>query len=295
MIPNNIKMDYIFKAIHEINRGGIPTGRESKKFNMIFEGKVYPPKYVISLANKYANGKELESSNFSGGQETNRYLKRFGFEIVEIFPSSSQSSKPTYEKKKIKRFGFPHNERCPKCKLTIEKMLRKLYGDVKTNYKFAIGTLPDDFKDSLFYRKIGDIFSTLKKCRGYEDFVRANTLPNVDFYAPNPGFIVEFDESQHFTFCRKESLLKYPDALKIGFDVDRWIELCEKIGAKDNDPPFRDEQRAWYDTLRDFLPTIQRLNPTIRLFSKDISWCNLNPEEQYDIEKFKTLLEYKKI
>jgi hypothetical protein len=29
--------------------------------------------------------------------------------------------------------------------------------------------------------------------------------------------------------------------------------LCEEINAKDNYPPYRDEQRAWYDTLRDFL------------------------------------------
>lgn len=184
-----------------------------------------------------------------------------------------------------------HNERCPECKQIIEKMLRKIYGAVKRNYKFEAGTLPEDFEESLFYHDINDIFSALRKCRGHEDFVLASDLPRVDFYVPNSGFIVEFDESQHFTACRKESLLKYPDTLEVGFDTGRWIELCEKIDAKDNDPPYRDEQRAWYDTLRDFIPTIKQINPTIRLFSKDFPWCNLNPEVQYDIKKFKALLE----
>jgi len=187
-----------------------------------------------------------------------------------------------------------HNERCRECKQTIERMLRKIYGDVERNYKFDIGTLPEDFKESLLCYKIMEIFSALKKYRGHEDFVLISNLPRVDFYVPNPGFIVEFDESQHFSACRKESLLRYPDTLEIGFDVNRWINLCEKIGAKDNDPPYRDEQRAWYDTLRDFIPTIKQLNPTIRLFSKDFHWCNLNPEVQSEIKKFKALLEGRK-
>ncbi len=294
MIPNNIARNHILKAIQEIDRNGIPKGRNSNKFKLVFEEKVYPPKCVISLANKYANGKELEPSGFGGGRETNDYLGRLGFEIVENFPSTKQLSKPLNRRKRKVQSGVSHNERCPECKQTIEKMLRKIYGDVKSNYKFEVGVFPEDFINSQFYHKIKDIFLSLKECRGHEDFVRASNLPRVDFYVPNPGFIVEFDESQHFTACRKESLLKYPNTLEIGFNPNKWIELCEKIDAKDNDPPYRDEQRAWYDTLRDFLPTIKQLLPTIRLFSKDFLWCNLNPEVQSDIKKFKALLEGRK-
>jgi hypothetical protein len=36
------------------------------------------PKYTISLANKCANGKELNPSEFSGGKETNDYLRTSG-------------------------------------------------------------------------------------------------------------------------------------------------------------------------------------------------------------------------
>ena len=290
MIPKNITRDNILNAIQEINKDSIPKGRDSKKFKLDYKGRSYPPKYIISLANKYANGEELDPSDFGGGQETNGYLERLGFQIIGKNPST-KITKLNMKRKKLSKI---HNERCPECKQTIEKMLRKTYGDVKSNYKFEVGVLPENFMNSLFYHEIKDIFLTLKEYRGHEDFARASNLPRVDFYVPNPGFIVEFDESQHFTDCRKESLLKYPNTLEIGFDAKSWIKLCEKINAKDNDPAYRDEQRAWYDTLRDFLPTIKRLNPTVRLFSKDFRWCNLNPEVQSDIKKFKTLLEGRK-
>ncbi len=29
---------------------------------------------------------------------------------------------------------------------------------------------------------------------------------------------------------------------------------CDRVHARDNEPCYRDEQRAWYDTLRDILP-----------------------------------------
>jgi len=49
MIPNNIARNHILKAIQEIDRDGIPKGRNSKKFKLVFEEKAYPPKYVISI------------------------------------------------------------------------------------------------------------------------------------------------------------------------------------------------------------------------------------------------------
>jgi hypothetical protein len=44
---------------------------------------MYPPKYVIAIANKFANGKVLDSGLFNGGDETNRYLCSLGFTIKE--------------------------------------------------------------------------------------------------------------------------------------------------------------------------------------------------------------------
>ena len=44
--------------------------------------KYYPPKYLISIANKFRNDEEWDSDDFSGGPEANQFLKSMGFEIV---------------------------------------------------------------------------------------------------------------------------------------------------------------------------------------------------------------------
>jgi len=289
MIPQNIRREHVIKAIEEVKRVGIPKGRESKKFLLEFDGEYYPPKYIVSLSNKYANGVELNPSEFSGGKETNDFLRSLGFNIVEVTTSKKPTIKSNKKQEEISLPKIRHNERCPKCKETIRQLLERIYGKVEQNYKFEIGTRPEDFRGVPFYTALKKIYKALQNYRGFKEFVKAKTLPNCDFFIPNPGFIVEFDESQHFTLPRKIALENYPDELKLGFNKERWIMLCEKIDAKDNDPPYRDEQRAWYDTLRDFLPTIKSLKPTIRLFAKDFVWCSLNPDDPKDVKKFREI------
>lgn len=194
MIPWNINRVHVLKAIGEIDRNGIPKGRESKKFLLLHDGKYYPPKYVLSVANKYANGMKLDPSKFSGGQETNRFLIRLGFKVVE-FSSLRTSAKSSFTRGKISEGKKPrHDERCPECKGTIEAMLRTIYGEVEVNYRFENGTKPEDYENTAFYPKLKEIFSELQSYRDHNDFVKSQTLPHCDFFIPNPGFVVEFDD-----------------------------------------------------------------------------------------------------
>ncbi|MEA3281192.1 MAG: hypothetical protein U9Q68_01320 [Euryarchaeota archaeon] len=289
MIPSNIEKRHVIDAMRKIDSDEFPSGRGSKKFLLDFEGRRYPPKYVISLANKFASGEELNPSIFNGGQETNGFLKRLGFDIVEVFPSGQPTTPPD---KPVVSPQNEHNERCLDCKNVFEIMLKKIYGDVKPNYKFNIGTNPENFRDTPYYEDLKRIFTNLQNYRGYKDFVYTDTLPNCDYFVPNPGFVVEFDESQHFTIPRKISLLSYPYKSESGFSLGRWAFTCDKTRATDNDPYYRDEQRAWYDALRDFLPELTgNLKPTVRIYSKEIQWCSLNPDNSDDVAKFKNIIE----
>lgn len=85
MIPRNISKEHLEKAIQEIDKEGIRKGRHSSTYDLIFNNKVYPPKLVISIANKYANGEELDSNLFGGGKGTSafRLLEKEGFIIQE--------------------------------------------------------------------------------------------------------------------------------------------------------------------------------------------------------------------
>lgn len=109
MIPKNINREHIIKAIEEIEKVGIPDDRISKKFLLEYNGKYYPPKYTISLANKYANGKELDPQEFSGGTETNDFLKDLGFNIVKV-SEIDNTARSLKESSKIRGAITQHDE-----------------------------------------------------------------------------------------------------------------------------------------------------------------------------------------
>lgn len=293
MIPRNIKREHIIKAIEEIKISGVPVCRISKKFLLKYNGKTYPPKYVLSLSNKYANGKKLNPDDFSGGMETNGFLQDLGFDIENITTSEQITRVEPLSKEKEFPPKKKHSERCPICKETIKKFLQKVFGEVQDSPRFEVGTIPEDFRATPYYENLKEVYEVLQKHRGFSEIVKTRSFPPSDLFVKDPGFIFEYDESQHFTQARKIALEHYPEGLKLGFDRRRWIELCKKINARDNDPPYRDEQRAWYETIRDFLPAIKGFEPTVRVFMKDFIWCNLNPDNPLDVERFKNILEGK--
>ena len=139
---------------------------------------------------------------------------------------------------------------------------------------------------------LGDVARMLEAHRGYDvaTFVKSKVLAPCDYWVPNAGFIVEFDERQHFTSLRKLALSVYTDVVPLGFSARRWMALCEHHDARDNNPLYRDEQRAWYDTLRDLVPSIRDLQPTVRLYASDRVWCSLDPDRREDRECFSELM-----
>lgn len=80
MIPENITREHVLEAIKEIESSKVPYHRESVNYDIIIDGKQYPPKYTISIANKYANNVELDSTAFDA-PEARTFLSKLGFEI----------------------------------------------------------------------------------------------------------------------------------------------------------------------------------------------------------------------
>ena len=118
-------------------------------------------------------------------------------------------------------------------------------------------------------------------------------MPPCDYYIPDPPFILEFDESQHFTRPRLVTLGLYPNNLDSGFSLSLWSQLCREIDAKDDRPFDRDERRAWYDTLRDLVPPLQGFRPTVRLYAEAYPWCSLDASLRPHREQFLTLLDHR--
>jgi len=81
--PNNITKDDLIKAIEKIDSEGIPSDADSQYYDVIHNGKKYPPKLVVSYANIFANGELLDRASFSGGLDTLcfKLLEKNGFTI----------------------------------------------------------------------------------------------------------------------------------------------------------------------------------------------------------------------
>ena len=108
-----------------------------------------------------------------------------------------------------------------------------------------------------------------------------------DAYFPEPyHFIFEFDELQHFTAFRQQTLGVYLEDLALGFDRQAYTQFCvkhqeaaiqkgtDRFRRKTADFPFfngRAAQRALFDTFRDWLPPLHGLKPTFRLAEFEVS------------------------
>lgn len=145
-IPSNIQREHILRAITEIKEQGCPPHNGSTKYDLIYLGKRYPPKYVISLANKFANGKLFDVSRFSSGEETNeetnKRLRLLGFEIVEKeddtrYPTNFYSWTVTSDNTTLKRMDksvFLHHG------TVIPSEIRSFFGveDLKAGEKRSV-------------------------------------------------------------------------------------------------------------------------------------------------------------
>jgi 5-methylcytosine-specific restriction protein B len=83
--PTNITKDDLLKAIDKIEEEGYDHHAESLYYDVVFNGKTYPPKLVVSYANFFANGEILDRNSFDGGIGTPcfKLLEKNGFNIQE--------------------------------------------------------------------------------------------------------------------------------------------------------------------------------------------------------------------
>ena len=79
-----VSRQHILHAIAQLDNGAQSKFADSIKFDVLFQGKRYPPKEVAGLALEILANKEFKPSDFSGGESSAsfRALQRCGFTIV---------------------------------------------------------------------------------------------------------------------------------------------------------------------------------------------------------------------
>lgn len=76
--PKKITKDHVLSAIERIEREQIDL-KGATKYEVVINGKQYPPKEVMRYAHEEMNGEYLWE--YGGGKSTNKFLKAMGFEI----------------------------------------------------------------------------------------------------------------------------------------------------------------------------------------------------------------------
>lgn len=183
-----------------------------------------------------------------------------------------------------------HPTHCRACKERVREIVTRLYGDCRVNHAFSWPAEPQSYRDTAIGAALERICDALGEFRGHRNFIKSAQVPPCDYYVTDPPFILEFDESQHFSRARLVALDNYPEKIPVGFPISCWRDLCRKIDAKDDEPFDRDERRAWYDTLRDLVPRVHGFGPTVRLYAEEFPWCSLDAASARGVEGFRTLL-----
>lgn len=106
-IPSNITKEHIDKAIKEIIPAEIPQERLSVHYFLIHGEITLPPKYVISIANKFVNNVELDSHLFTAVEAKNFLIKK-NYNIV-IKQNSKNSDSGVWIEKTIVHGRFDRN------------------------------------------------------------------------------------------------------------------------------------------------------------------------------------------
>lgn len=161
---------------------------------------------------------------------------------------------------------------CPFCKPAFFEALKSIDSNAEEQKKNTLAIQRESTPDAL--KPIYDVLYE----RAVQDGRLAEGQPlgirrhRHDYFLPKYSAIVEFDEAQHFTLARKLALEDYP--FPVSFPIEIWIEACTRFKRTDRDPPHRDEQRAWLDTIRDYAYLQDSgLKTTIRVAEFEMAFC----------------------
>lgn len=188
-ISTEIKRTHILQAIRDLKKRGeraIPRRRASTKYDVPFDGKKYPPKYLISHAHRFVDGVEWPNI-FSGGPEANNFLKSRGFKILdkltgkevgfEALKENDESAFPEgrvfYQRHRARErdskiAGIAKNRRlretgdlaCDVCSFSFSKS----YGEIGVGFIEAHHTVPVSQLSGRRKTKLGEIALVCSNC-----------------------------------------------------------------------------------------------------------------------------------
>lgn len=84
-LTEGLTSTHVLSAIRDIDRGAVHPFGPSTRYELLYDGKRYPPKAVVGLAFKHASGRAIGPEDFSAGEapgQANYILRRLGFTVI---------------------------------------------------------------------------------------------------------------------------------------------------------------------------------------------------------------------
>ncbi len=245
----------------------------SRSTFLVYNGHKLPAKHIRGMAYEVATGIRVSKEDYSGGQPTIRFFEERGFEMlyttklkkkVSVLPVKKKLEEPISKSVKEKR---KYTSKDYLQKVALEEIMNDYFQENAQKEKSFEWS--SNFPDNDILVSIKD---ALVKYRGHT-FVSKKQFLKFDYVYEKAKVIIEFDEKQHFTLPRSLTFDFYPSEYKFGFDIKKWKLTSKLTNAKDNSPVYRDEQRAYYDSIRDVM-AVENGYKIIRLKYNDFDWIN---------------------
>lgn len=270
-----VKKTHIFKACKKyVSDNKKKTARNT--FLVIGKNK-YPAKFIRGLSYQISTGSALNPNvDYSGGKETIRFFSKLGFD-TEYKGKIIIGEQTDINKKSLNQL---------KQKKILMSLIKQHFGNVETEVGFNWLLVP---KEQDMNPAIKKVANSLAEYRGFKNYSSPGKSLKCDFFVPAINTIIEYDERQHFSLPRSISLSKYPRNISFGFDKKEWQSKSKLINAKDSDPEYRDEQRAFYDSLRDILSAKNNIR-LLRIRYGEKDWESSNKDELIEILAHLSLL-----
>lgn len=264
----SVTAEHVLEACRLVDLGQRQAPRSAKSTFLELSGRLYPAKFIRGLAYELATGVRPTSSQYQGGAESARFFEARGLSVrhnpAATTVAGQDQSKDLSKTALISRRALDRRKQ----KQCLADLLARRFASIAREVKFDWLTVPNvDCMDANLRR----IFDALHAHRGHAHFSSAGLGLSCDYHIPGSRLLIEYDEAQHFTEPRAIALKLYPPHAPMGFDVGRWISECERVRAKDSTPPYRDEQRALYDSIRDLLAQANGYT-LVRVMHGDCDW-----------------------
>ena len=300
MIPRGISRAHIEQAIGRIVRDDVPRGRRSRGYCLVTEGRHLPPKYTIALAHQVATGELLDSDRFSGGPESNEFLRRRGFAVVEcncrgtVRDGSDTPVSPPLKKKTRRVAAGRHSERCRTCKVPG----RPAPGTSSTGRANSISNsdgrraskptqeLPSPPFCEMWLACWRDIAATASTRSCGETCWRAATTGCRTGDSSSSSTRASTSRGRGSSPSpRTRTRIRSGSPLGAGwsFATGTTRRTTTRRSATNNAPG-----TTRCGTLS--APT-QGFQPTVRLYARDLVWCSLDPDSPEDRERFADLID----